>query len=93
MPGTQKDTGLFHISWISLIEIWPYAKIHRYMNIRKQSLLRGISSNILFLGQCTLMATEEVMSDQQDNGIPCNLIPALRVCYYQTVTWCVQGET
>jgi hypothetical protein len=33
------------------------------------------------------------MSDQQVKGTPCNLIPDLRVCYYQTVTSCVQGET
>jgi hypothetical protein len=63
------------------------------MNPRKHSLLRAISSNIHFLGQCTFMVREQVMSDQQVAGTPCNLIPALLVCYYQTTTSCVQGET
>jgi hypothetical protein len=63
------------------------------MNTRKESLCRAISSNIHSLGQCTLMAREQVMSDQQVSGNPCNLIPALRVCYYQPVTSCVQDES
>jgi hypothetical protein len=33
------------------------------------------------------------MSDQHVTGTPCNLIPSLPVCYYQTVTSCVQDET
>jgi hypothetical protein len=56
-------------------------------------LLRAISTNIHFLGQCTLMDREQVMSNQQLTGIPCNLIPALCGCNYQTVTSCVQIET
>jgi hypothetical protein len=63
------------------------------MNPRKHSLLRAISSNIRFLGQCTLMTREQVISDQQVIGTPCNLIPTLLGCYYQTVTSCVQSET
>jgi hypothetical protein len=78
---------------VFLIVILPYAEIHRNMNIRKHRLLRAISSNIHFLSQCPLMAREQVMSDQQVTGTPCNLIPALCVCYYQAVTSCVQGET
>jgi hypothetical protein len=39
------------------------------------------------------MASERVMSDQQLTGTLCNIITALCVCYYQTVTFCVQGET
>jgi hypothetical protein len=76
-----------------MIEILPYAEIHRHMNTRKHSLLRAMSSNIHFLGHCTLMAREQVMSDQQVTGTPWNLLPALRVCYYQIVTSCVQSET
>jgi hypothetical protein len=63
------------------------------MNPRKHSLLRAILSNIHFLGQCTLMAREQVMSDQHVTKTPWNLIPALLDCYYQTVTSCVQGKT
>jgi hypothetical protein len=63
------------------------------MNSRKNSFLRTILTNIHYLHQCTLMAREQVMSDQQMTGTPCNLIPALRVCSYQTVTSCVQGDT
>jgi hypothetical protein len=63
------------------------------MNPRKHSLRKAILSNIHFLGQCTLMSREQVMSNQQVTGTPYNLIPALRVCYYQTVMSCVQGET
>jgi hypothetical protein len=59
-----------------LIEILPYAEIHGNMNPRKDSLLRAISSNIHFLGQCTLIAREQVMSHQQVIATPCNLIPA-----------------
>jgi hypothetical protein len=84
---------LFHIGWNSLIEILPYAEIHRSMNPREHSLLRAISSNIHFLGQCTLMAKGQVMSDQQVTGTPCKLLTALHVCYYQIMTSCVQGET
>jgi hypothetical protein len=75
------------------IKILSYAKIHRPMNTRKHSLLRAISCNIHFLGQCPLMSRKHVMSDQQVTGNPCNIIPALCVSYYQTVTLCVQGET
>jgi hypothetical protein len=63
------------------------------MNPRKHSLLRAILSNIYILGQYTLISTRQVMSDQLVNGTQCNLIPALRCCYYQTVAWCVQGDT
>jgi hypothetical protein len=63
------------------------------MNPREHSLLKAISSNIHFLGQCTLMAREQMMSDLHVPGTPCNLIPALRVCYFQTMTSCVQDET
>jgi hypothetical protein len=63
------------------------------MNTRKHNLLRAISSNIHFLGQCTLISREQVMSDQQGTGTPCNLIPVLHVCDYQTVTSCVQVDT
>jgi hypothetical protein len=47
----------------------PYAEIHRNMNTRKHSLSRAISSNIQFFGQCTLMAREQVMSDQEVTGL------------------------
>jgi hypothetical protein len=90
--GNSKP-GSFHIGWISLTETLPYAKIHTNMNPRKHSFLRAISSNIHSLGQCTLKAREKVMSDQQVTETPCNLIPALHGCYYQTLTLCVQGET
>jgi hypothetical protein len=60
---------------------------------QETQLTHAISSNIDFLRQCTLMAREKVMSDEQVTGTPCNLIPAFRVCYYQTVTSCAQGET
>jgi hypothetical protein len=63
------------------------------MNLMKHILLRTISSNIHSLGQCSLMAREQVMSDQQMTLTPSNLIPASQVCYYLTVTSCVQGDT
>jgi hypothetical protein len=50
------------------------------MNPRKHSLFSTISYNIHFLGQYTLMAREQVISDQQLTGTPCNLIPALLGC-------------
>jgi hypothetical protein len=40
------------------------------------------------------MAREQVVSDEHVvTGTPLNVIPALRVCYDQTVTSCVQCET
>jgi hypothetical protein len=47
-----------------------YAEIHRNMNPRKQSLLKAILYNIHFFGEGTLMAGEQVMSDQQATGTP-----------------------
>jgi hypothetical protein len=38
------------------------------MNTRKHSLIRAILPKIHVLGQCTLMAKEQVMSDQQVTG-------------------------
>jgi hypothetical protein len=62
------------------------------MNPGKHSLSRAISSNIHFLGERKLLDREQVLSDQQVTGTPCNLIAALPVCYYQTVMSCVQGD-
>jgi hypothetical protein len=39
------------------------------------------------------MSTEQLMWDQQVNGTPCNLIPALSGCYYHTMTSFVEAET
>jgi hypothetical protein len=79
-----------------MIEILPYAEFHRHINTRKQVsaiLSRTTSCNIHFLGQCPLLAREQVMTDEQMTWTLCNLIPDLRVCYYQTVTSSVHGET